>query len=705
MRCYPIRPLTVTILQLLLLVVLALAGRIATLREPLNSDDDQYIAAATLFGQGNHPIQTSIKPSDKGFGNHHHLRLGIIIPVYLLMKQFGVSVVTYYTFPLLMSVVAIALTFLILRRFVGPSVAFLTTLFQILNPLEITHATNLLADMPTATLSVACFAMLVNVSERDCKKHVAISFGLLLGFLLTWIYLLRSNAPVLLGPLLLCALITKRTRLTLFVGSVVLILAVIGEEWVYFNNGAEFGYRFNVASLAVDRYVPFLPVYDEFTDYLLRYPRAVANKSNLIILVTFYLSIIAHIYIILFNRDFLLRGFAASGLSALIIFWFFVFAPIRNGFVTQPAAMRYIQLFLSTSLIVTPIALVNVSKLIVALTAQKSESSQRSVRIILRTAGCLFCVILMAAAFRSNVLDSRRFWSENSRCYPILSYLHDHMQQNNLKSIEVMGTHGSIRGIKIFTWLPPNKHVTWRKAELPEMLIAAATNSEQLFITDLVKEKSWLKYVRNEDQLKRRTERFENLSVFANLETQTVARSSRLILSKRGALPTSRTRLTSLSLVANKDFEHWNGNRLDSWRSRFQGNPEVFQQTSSARFGTGITIGKMYLSQSVPIKTDLRNAKIVASVWAKAIEPETCVIFLRFDSRRSDEWIQSASSFHPGDGDWQQLKASVFIPPDFIPDRMMIMLSNRNDPQYPCSFAELELTLLALDSNYRPNGD
>lgn len=518
------------ILLAVLIAVGALVARVGTIREPLNSDDNQYLTGARLLLEGRLPIQSPIRPTTEVAGNHHHLRLGMILPLAALYAVFGLNVVTYYAMPLAFCVLGVLLTFGIVRHFAGETTAFVAALFQIVNPLEAIHGTSLLTDMPTAVLSIAYFALLLPVFEgRVQSRRTTWILGLLGGVVLLWVYMLRSNGLVFLFPLVAVGLYSERTRTPVLLG-IILVGAGIGiEQLAYWLNGGEFGYRFKVTAAAVERYRPHLPVTPNLSGYLLRYFIAIEARTNVTVLCLFVFSILAHAWVIALGRNLWVRALAVCGLSALGVFWFAVFGPVSDGFVTQPAFVRYIQLFFSTSVICGPLAVVDWGRGLRARFRPQSTTPRRAARL----AWFAFLFLLMIPMGRSAMRSRRIFLSSSGYYYPVLKELRRYMQDHDLESVEIMGTLGGVQAIRIFTWLPFGHSIRWTEVEVSELREIARRNPDQLFISNLVREEQWLKY-EDPDSARYRQMRadYESLERFVKEETEVLARSKRLVLGR-----------------------------------------------------------------------------------------------------------------------------------------------------------------------------
>lgn len=526
-------------LWIVLILCIAIPIRLAALREPLASDDNALMNGANRILQGTHPIQQQIPPDVNRGAYMHLLRIGIGIPVALLMSIFGYTFITYYTFSLLFSFLAIILIFLFLRRFVGNWLAFLASLVHIVNPVEVFYSSNLLSDLPAATLTVL-YVYLFSCYLNTRRKWKTIIIGLAGGIILSWLYFMRVNGPIFLLPCFLVCVFDKKYRVPCLISICVLCVAVLSEQFLYMMRGGVFGFHFYIEA-GVKEFIPFMPRYNTLWEYLFRYPISISRTTNFGVAVLFCIAFVSHVYLVIFARDKLLRALVAGGLMNFLIFSYTLFAPLSEGFVTNIASYRFIQLYLLTSVICVPWSLVHLNQDLTPLLVRgynrfcrNREGTVKRFKVAsskILTAAC-FLAFLLPLAYGTYSLP-RPLFSENGRYFPILREINLIMKRNNIDSVEIMGTWLGLRGIQIFTWLPPDKRIKYKIVSVERCIKAIEKGSVDLFLTDFRKERYKLRYIKSKQELKKRIEAIDRLEHLVLKRLQVIFKKKGTILAMR----------------------------------------------------------------------------------------------------------------------------------------------------------------------------
>jgi hypothetical protein len=536
-------------LAFLLLMAIAIPARIALLREPLNSDDRQYLAAAEAFNLGKHHLQRTLVPiKEGGHVNHHWFRLGLVIPVALALRVVGHPFLVYYGLPFLVAMAAITLTFWLLARFTTAAIALLAGLAQVFNPLEIFTSSVLLTNLLTAVLAVLYVVVFYALPRRGRRWRRDIFVGCVAGLLVGWAYLLRQNAPMLLAPALVVFVIRRPYRRAVLLSIALFAVIVLAEQWLYVRAGGEFGYRHMNVSNAIQRYRPFLAKTDSFLEYVLRYPTRfwVMSRSKAVT-GAFCLSILLHVYLIAFSRDTPFRVLTACGLLNLCLYNFGLFAPLSEGFVTMPAKLRFIHLFLMTSVIAVPWGLWHIAghwiwPLVERLHGRLQAGGRLRVpdrwMARLKKAACwmllLACslTVLVPAAPRCFELAGIPLLSLRGNYVSILLGIDGVMQMNDMHEAEIIGTSEGVSAIGIFTWLPPDKVLTWTVAPIEECIELLERDAVPLFVTDFDKMRFSLRYVEDGEEKAAAEARIDLLEKLATERMQPLRRNELFLLSK-----------------------------------------------------------------------------------------------------------------------------------------------------------------------------
>jgi hypothetical protein len=127
---------------------------------------------------------------------HQGLRIGLTIPVWLLTRAFGYSEVAYYGVPYLTGAALVITTYWLGRLVDSRAAGVLAAVLMIANPLVLDNGSQLLPDLPAATMVMGAVTILLwhwrsagatgPVTTTD--RVVLVGVGVLLG----WSYLVRE---------------------------------------------------------------------------------------------------------------------------------------------------------------------------------------------------------------------------------------------------------------------------------------------------------------------------------------------------------------------------------------------------------------------------------------------------------------------------------------------------------------------------------
>jgi hypothetical protein len=534
-------------------MAIALPARLALLREPLNSDDHQYMAAAQALLDGRHPVQSGLKPTTEGGRiNHHWLRLGLVVPVAGAIRVLGSGAAAYYALPFGFSILAIALVFFTLHAYAGTAVAFFAGLVQVFNPFEVLRASNLLTNLATAMLIFGYVLLLGAIRKRPRSWAADLTVGGAGGLLLAWAYLMRQGAPAAAVPCFVVCLFLKRYRRPVLIGLVVLAAVGLGEQLLLMAHGGEFAYRAHNISNSINNYRRFLPHSATFGQYVLRYPHAVRSMTGSTLLVgAFYLAVLAHVYVLVFGERLALRLLAACGLFNLLLFTFILFAPLAEGYVTMPAKFRYVQLFLMTSLVCVAWSLWHLASfrarplLDGALRAREEKQGAAGKAPLRRrmragvawgvTIAC-FLVFFVPCVRATLRLRGAPLLHPHNDYMSILLAVDAVMEENGIDAAEVVGTRRGISAIRMFRRLPGGKRLSWRSHSAEECARLIEADAVLLFVTDFQRERFSLRYIQDEQKKDQKAASLDRLEQLARERLLPVRSNRRFLLAKSSEL-------------------------------------------------------------------------------------------------------------------------------------------------------------------------
>lgn len=228
------------------LAVLALAvlARTVTFRGFSASDDADYARVAWSLAQGEFP------PSEAGVPPHYPSRLGLVAPVALCFRLFGVTEPALLLFPLLMSAASLALAYALGRAFFSRRVGLIALLLFAVMPIDCQFATWLLTDVPASFWAGAGMLALVlgHRAESNGRKALA-GFAAAGGFALAW--LTRTQvahlAPFVVGALLLWAWRDRRNLWLAGAAALGVAACVLAEGLLYLATQGDFFYVLHAA--------------------------------------------------------------------------------------------------------------------------------------------------------------------------------------------------------------------------------------------------------------------------------------------------------------------------------------------------------------------------------------------------------------------------------------------------------------------------
>jgi hypothetical protein len=170
-----------------LIVLLLLAGyavlQHAFVRPPQPSDQLHYLVDAAALPQATWPA-------------HQALRIGLTIPVWALTRLFGYSEAAYYGVPFLTTAALVVTTYWLARLLDSRAAGVISAVVIVANPYVLDDSSQLLPDLPAATLVMISLTLLLWLWRRSDTTQppdrVAGAVLVVIGLLLGWAYLIRE---------------------------------------------------------------------------------------------------------------------------------------------------------------------------------------------------------------------------------------------------------------------------------------------------------------------------------------------------------------------------------------------------------------------------------------------------------------------------------------------------------------------------------
>jgi 4-amino-4-deoxy-L-arabinose transferase-like glycosyltransferase len=213
------------ILLLVFILLLALGLRIAHYTGPIGSDDQDYYLAAYDIYQGHY------QPSDNYWKN----RFGMVLPIAASYELFGTNEYAADAWPMLASVGAIFICFLLGKKLLDVQTGLLGALLLAFYPLDIHYSGLILPDIPLSFLMAgSVFAFISATGSAKYSAGLYFLSGLLLGVA----YSCRSMAVILLPVFVLyIILFDRKPRPGYLLFAAGLILIPLLEGWYYYQSG------------------------------------------------------------------------------------------------------------------------------------------------------------------------------------------------------------------------------------------------------------------------------------------------------------------------------------------------------------------------------------------------------------------------------------------------------------------------------------
>ena len=160
--------------------------------------------------------------------NHHTMRWAINMPLFMILKGFGVSSLNYYILPVLFSIAGAVLMYFVAVEVMGRNYAVLSSVLLTLYPKMTTMGSQLWPGIYEMTWLLCCVLCLLLWRKKERWWLLALAgvfAGCVWGSRVTGIYY---------GPGILALLLIGKRRINPVLLFSAFFVLVIGLEWVYF---------------------------------------------------------------------------------------------------------------------------------------------------------------------------------------------------------------------------------------------------------------------------------------------------------------------------------------------------------------------------------------------------------------------------------------------------------------------------------------
>jgi len=171
---------------------------------------------------------------------HYDARIGMSYPLAGIFALFGVGDIQMAVIPLLASMAAALLTFLITRKMAGDSAALFAVFAVAIFPLDVFYASQFMPDGLLGVLLAG--AMYAAIRAVEAEAH-SMRWAALAGLLWGYSYLVKIEAAFLLFPLAVLYLQRRANWAAGFMTAAACALFVVGENLAYYAQSGEVLYR------------------------------------------------------------------------------------------------------------------------------------------------------------------------------------------------------------------------------------------------------------------------------------------------------------------------------------------------------------------------------------------------------------------------------------------------------------------------------
>jgi 4-amino-4-deoxy-L-arabinose transferase-like glycosyltransferase len=209
--------------KVLIILALGISLRLLSFTGLIGSDDLIYNKAAYNITAG----------QDFALGNPGQNRLGLLLPLAVMFRLWGVNEVSSSLVTLIPSLLLILLTFFAARHFFGSEAGYIAALLQAVYPMDVVYATTLYPDIPVALFS----GLGIYTFYRACRSGGNLNLflsGLCVGLAYSVKMTGAFAAPLLLGYAIYVMRRERKARWE-FLWTPLGFISVLGAELLFFH--------------------------------------------------------------------------------------------------------------------------------------------------------------------------------------------------------------------------------------------------------------------------------------------------------------------------------------------------------------------------------------------------------------------------------------------------------------------------------------
>ncbi len=329
---------------LLLSFLLAIAFEIIFIEHPSTTDDTAYMLKAQ-----------NLSPYGFVNPNHFNFRIGLLIPLKILIKIFGYSIFTYYLLAIGFSVLLFLVVLLLTKKLFGLRVAFISIILMLPSYIISYQSTNVFPDIPAFFWAVSSLYLFLIYLDNINNKYILL-FSTFFGFLT---YLTKLPVIVFLVTIPLIEYIKTKALHKTIKYIAIFAAFIVCEMIMYFLITGDPFIRFKIFMVTVDEFKVYLPKVTVF-EYIFTSPINIFNLFSGKILI--FGGLLGIIWAII-RRNFIVLSIFTGGLLLYILYTYSVvsFDPLIPSL---PPWFRYIVGFLIVLNIISSWGIVEMSKFI-----------------------------------------------------------------------------------------------------------------------------------------------------------------------------------------------------------------------------------------------------------------------------------------------------------------------------------------------------
>ncbi len=230
---------------LLLIILFGAALRVYCFHGFVGLDDAEYARFAHQMARGSFTVGTYEGPAV------FPLRIGLIYPVSVLFRLFGVGEWSMLLYPLTLSVLSIALAYFAAAYFFGGKAGFAAAALWAVLPLDVENATKLVPDLPAAFYASAGLIIILYLMRLKTERKLPLFLGGAaagLAFGLSWLCkeTVAYVVPFVFVVFVISLRADRKNAAPLWIGAAVASFCVLfGEMAFYHHRTGDWLFRFH----------------------------------------------------------------------------------------------------------------------------------------------------------------------------------------------------------------------------------------------------------------------------------------------------------------------------------------------------------------------------------------------------------------------------------------------------------------------------